>query len=156
MICCWKIFKGTDMDFSVKNYNVQSPVFGAKLGWRTRKAIKNGIKSKYKKLNAINPEYAKSQLVQYNELFNKIKFMVSNLESGTFALYNQLGLSPKATKISFSNKSIYRAFDLPKEIQNEIKVVDKSNIFVEKYVIKEFPANKLNWLYNFLENIKIY
>jgi len=142
------------MDFTVNSYNIQPPSFQAHLNRNTRKCITRGILTEIRK--EPNLEVA---MKKFNELSNKYdnikKLLAEEFGDGTFALYNENGLSPIASKISFWDGKSYKAFDIPEEVQNEIKVVDKSNIFTTKFKIMEFPADKLDWLTEFFSKIRV-
>lgn len=141
------------MDLTVKNYS-NHQAFGARLNRETVRAIRHGINAEYREHSGFNKKLARMVREERNEKFTRIKKQVAKLDKGTISVYNQLGLNPRATKMAFAaKKSRYVSFDLPEEIQNEIKIVNKSNIFRDKYVVNEFPANRLSWLLNFVENV---
>ena len=143
------------MDLTVNNTSSYQNTFGARLSWKTRRAIKRGIRSEVREIAQHGKNISKIRLKDRKNMYKKILSAVDKIGDGTFSLYNELGLSSKVTKIDFSGPYGYKAFNLPEDIQNEIKLVDASNIFTNKYKIKEFPAKRLGWLYNFFQNVKV-
>ena len=144
------------MDLTVNNNYKHIQDFGARLSYRTRIAIRRGINAKYKDLSGFSKKIADMNLNENIKTYKKILSVVEKFEEGTFSFYNESGLNSRVTKIDFLGPfSGYKTFNLPEDIQKEIKVVDKSNIFVDKYKIQEFPANRLGWLYGFFKNIKL-
>ena len=142
------------MDLSINNYPSQSLTFSAKLNRVSRKAIKNGILKEVRKEPCGSVAMKKFDIL--SEKADKIeKLLAEKFGEGVFSLHNELGLSPKVTKISFWDGTSFKAFDLPEEVQDGIKVVDKSNIFRTKFKITEFPANKLDWLLEFFSQLTV-
>ncbi|MBO7672068.1 hypothetical protein J6S88_01535 [bacterium] len=143
------------MDLSINNYPQHTPSFSARLDRRTQKAIMNGILTEVRKQPRWEP---KGNSIGGEAVFNTLtdkadrikKLLATKFGRGTFSLHNELGLSPKVTKLTFWDGRAFLTYDIPEEIQNEIKVVNKSNMFATKYKIMEFPANRLDWLYEFL------
>lgn len=140
------------MDLTIENYS-NHQAFGARLNRETVRAIRRGINAEYRESLGFSKKIARMVREERNEKFKRIKKQVAELDKGTISVYNQLGLNPRATKMAFASKNRYVSFDLPEEIQNEIKIVNKSNIFRDKYVVSEFPSRRLSWLLNFVENV---
>ena len=135
--------------------NVNSGMtFQAKWNCETRRAINNGILTEVRKISDINESMKEFDRLseKYDRLFD---LLAEKFPEGKFCLHNQLGTSPKVEQLSFWTKDSYKAFQLPEEIQKEIKVVDRSNFLWDKFVIKEFPAKRLDWLYDFISNLKV-
>lgn len=149
------------MDLTVNNYPQNTPTFAAHWNRQTKKAILNGILKEVRKQPRWYPDPAKGE-IGGEALFNKLSDKAEKIEEmlaakfgrGTFALHNESGLSPVVSKITFWDGRAFYNYDIPETIQKEIKVVNKSNFLRMRFKIAEFPADRLDWLYDFLSKLK--